>query len=148
MAKHDLSTDCANDNSNVIPIWKYRRPSWQVDPPEPSFDILCARAHEARAFHKWQHAVYLRERREGKPYQIGDNSSFDAYVEAIIQVTLFPVQTAREIRMKKSVIGSIWLKCPGARYDNFRACVARDEAVLAEAKAAKRLARNSKVNVI
>jgi hypothetical protein len=137
MAKHDLRTDCANDNYNVIPMAKYRRPSWEVDPPSSHFEILCARAHEASAFYKWQHAVYFRKRSEGKPFQLNDESAFFAFVEATIEVAKFPVATAREIRMKKSVIGSIWLKTEGAHYDNYRACVARDEAALAAVKAAR-----------
>lgn len=139
MPKTQIGAESARCNSNVYEMWRYRRPKLS-SPREPSsmFEILYFRALEAREFYKYNGAVRLRKLAEGLPVVEGDHSAFQDFVAATVELALFPVETAREIRMKKSAIGTMWLKSEGAQYDKYRECVARDEAALAALKKLKR----------
>ena len=105
---------------------------------EAAWRTLCCYADEARTYRDYVEARWLVLRRtdEAAAEVLGRDEAFQrmrAFVDFITRLPV-PVSNAttmrRYIERKKQIIGKVWLRAVGERYDDYRASVAADEARL------------------
>ena len=151
-------SELATAGSNVIP---FRRPttvrieiaSALPDPlamaPEEYeaawLDFCCA-ADEARTYRDYVEARWFllwRTDQDAAAHLYPErNAAFDrmrAFINKIVDLPV-PKSTVKgvirqHIRRKRGIIGKVWLRAEGRRYDAYRASIAADEAVLASGEA-------------
>lgn len=129
MAKSSVRAQCAQSNVIAFPV--------NDSAPDPSRAFMAA-YHEcniARAQYELAHALtaeaYFLDL-PGRPEWALSNSqrAFDQLVQAVDLLATLPAQSRIQYRLKRKMIGPVWLKAEGERYDILRAGLAADAARL------------------
>lgn len=105
------------------------------DNPESMFRRAYHEAQIARAERELIEAKFLAAHwlsEVGAPNAFWDErgAAFDRMVETVERVVVTPAMSVSQLRQKKDVIGKVWLRAEGARYDVYRHAVASDAARL------------------
>ena len=105
------------------------------DTPESIFRRAYHEAQIARAERELIEAKFLAAHwlsEIGAPNAFWDErgAAFDRMVETVERVVVTPAMSKSQLRQKKEMIGKVWLRAKGERYDVYRHAVAADAARL------------------
>ncbi len=139
MTDTPIRAESARCNSNIIDFAQAQREraasTWAQ---RPDFVLALALTRQTKAEYEFLAASnHVEHLMHGTPLENGYpeiHHIWGVYRSQIAALAEIPAHNARELRMKKSAIGDIWLKTEGVWYDNLRAAVARDESRLGSKK--------------